>query len=73
MSVLLNVNDVTLHTGLGISSDYNQISIDGSFIEYIDFLYKVLGIDINYEKFKYLSPEDKISLLRDSKINRILE
>lgn len=53
-----------------ISSGYY---IDSTTIEYIDFVAEILGIDINYEKFKKMSDSDKKSFLREIKINNILK
>jgi hypothetical protein len=58
-----------------ISSGYYHIDeyIDSTTIEYIDFIAEILGIDINYEKFKKMSDSDKKSFLREIKINNILK
>ena len=45
---------------------------DKNLIEYIDFISTILGIDINYEKFKKMSDSEKKSFLREIKINNIL-
>jgi hypothetical protein len=46
---------------------------DKNLIEYIDFISTILGIDINYEKFKKMSDSEKKSFLREIKINNILK
>jgi hypothetical protein len=61
-----------------ISSGYYHIdeyidSTTSTTIEYIDFIAEILGIDINYEKFKKMSDSDKKSFLREIKINNILK
>lgn len=58
-----------------ISSGYYHIDeyIDSTTIEYIDFISEILGIDINYEKFKKMSDSDRKSFLREIKINNILK
>ena len=60
----------------GLNSINSIIDTNILMIEYIDFAFKVMDIDITYEKFKDLNAEEKKSLLtslkRDSKLNKIL-
>ena len=58
------------------SGSYNYViphTEDKNLIEYIDFISTILGIDINYEKFKKMSDSEKKSFLREIKINNILK
>lgn len=41
-------------------------------VEYIDFAFQVMGIDLSYEDFKKMSSDEKKAFLRDIKINKIL-
>lgn len=65
-----NYTITTTGCNLTISSGYY---IDSTIIEYIDFISEILGIDINYEKFKKMSDCEKKSFLREIKINNILK
>jgi hypothetical protein len=50
-----------------------QSKITADLVEYIDLLYHLLGIDINYWDWKKMSPGEKISFARDLKIKKLLE
>jgi hypothetical protein len=54
------------------NGEFKKVS-DPDLVEYINLLYKSLGIDIDFEKFKLLSDCEKKSLERDIKINNILK
>ena len=61
-------NTVTV-TANGIS--YDLAHLEG-LMSYADFIFEMLGIDMSYDKFITLSPDEKKSLLRDIKINKII-
>lgn len=61
--------DISCSTPLEISSD--AITISKEFIEYIDLLYKILGYDVTFEKYKQMSNFEKMAMFRDIKINNI--
>jgi hypothetical protein len=66
-----NTGQILIHNG---SSD--SISIDKNdknLIEYIDLLYQIMGIDITYEKWKNMSSGEKLQLIRDIKLKKIIE
>ena len=78
MTTINSGNNYTITTtgcNSTISSGYIHIEpyLDSTTIEYIDFIAEILGIDINYEKFKKMSDSDKKSFLREIKINNILK
>ena len=72
--------DSTILGGQNISVGYDLISssttyvvdINKDLIEYIEFSFQIMGIDLTYEDFKRMSSDEKISFLRDIKINKIL-
>ena len=72
--------DSTILGGQNISVGYDLISssatyvvdINKDLIEYIEFAFQIMGIDLTYEDFKRMSSDEKISFLRDIKINKIL-
>lgn len=62
-------SDVSLNTGnlTSIISEQDLI------IEYVDLLYQLMGVDITYEKFKNLSSAEKIQLIRDIKLKKLIQ
>ena len=72
--------DSTILGGQNISVGYDLISssttyvvdINKDLIEYIEFAFQVMGIDLSYEDFKKMSDDEKKAFLRDIKINKIL-
>jgi len=56
---------------IGYSGAYT-IDVRDELVEYIDFAFQVMGIDLNYQDFKKMSSDEKKALLRDIKINKIL-
>lgn len=72
----INTN-TTISAGTGIiytnGSNINNIEIDKSLIEYIDLLYQLIGVDMNYDKFKNLSTSEKQAFIRDIKIKKLLD
>ena len=41
-------------------------------IEFIEFAFSILGINLTYEDFEKMSKEERKSFLRDLKLNKIL-
>lgn len=41
-------------------------------IDYIEFILKIIGIDMSYDKFLNMSDNDKKQFLRDIKIDKII-
>jgi hypothetical protein len=64
---------VLVHTGNGLTNWSDSISIDKSLIEYIDLLYQIMGIDITYDKWKNMSDGERLQLIRDIKLKKIIE
>lgn len=42
-------------------------------IEFIEFALELMGIDLKYSDFKNMSDSDKIAMIRDMKINKIID
>jgi hypothetical protein len=57
---------------IGYSSGTYTIDLKEELVEYIDFAFQVIGIDLNYQDFKKMSADEKKAFLRDIKINKIL-
>lgn len=58
---------------IGYQAGYNTV-IDTSIeiINYMDFAFKIIGIDMDFEKFKNMTEGERKSFLRDIKINKLL-
>lgn len=72
-----NTNNVLVTNSTGISS-YSSGPINISYtitedlIKYIDLLYQILEIDIDYDRFKNMSHSERICLIRDIKIKKLI-
>jgi hypothetical protein len=69
-------SDVT-SSSLTISSipshRHNDLILESEkLIEYIDFAFKIMGIEISYSQFQKMNEFEKKSFLRDLKINKII-
>ena len=67
----------TILGGQNISVGYTNagtcvVDINKDLIEYIDFAFQVMGIDLTYQDFKKMSSDEKKTFLRDIKINKLL-
>jgi len=49
-----------------------DIVADQNLIDFIEFSFKVMGIDLTYAGFKNMSSDEKKAFLRDIKINKLL-
>jgi hypothetical protein len=57
-----------------ITSDINNvISVNSDIIEFTELLFAVLGYDITFDEFSKMTKEQRKSILRDIKINRVLK
>jgi len=54
------------------TSSGKKFSMDDCFIEYMDLIASLLGIEINYEEFSMMSDSDRLAYIRDFKINKII-
>ena len=41
-------------------------------IDYIDFAFQIMGIDLTYQDFKNMSSDERKAFLRDIKINKLI-
>lgn len=62
------------NVSIGYAAGYNTVTIDTSIeiISYMDFAFKIIGIDMDFEKFKNMTEGERKSFLRDIKINKLL-
>jgi len=68
-----NTGQVLINAGNGLTNWSDSISIDKTLIEYIDLLYQIIGVDITYDKWKIMSSGEKLQLIRDIKLKKIIE
>lgn len=73
----LNLNTLTTTSTIypifgGSTVNYQTSEVDDPVVEYIDFAFQVMGIDLNFEDFKNMSLEERKALLREIKINKIV-
>lgn len=54
-------------------TNISSITIDKNLIEYIDLLYQLLGVDIDFERWKNMNLSDRINLIRDIKIKKLID
>jgi hypothetical protein len=66
------VSNITTNTNIKISSNDILGELDST-IEFIEFALKLLGLDLTYEEFVNMDESDKLRLIRDSKIKKIIE
>lgn len=57
---------------ISISSTNQYMSQTQDVIQYIDFSFKILGIDLDFSKFQEMTESERKSFLRDTKINKII-
>lgn len=43
------------------------------FVSFADFVFQILGIDMNFEKWKEMNSNDKKSLIREIKLKKIVK
>jgi len=65
-----NTGQILIH---GLTNWSDSISIDKTLIEYIDLLYQIMGVDITYDRWKNMSSGEKLQLIRDIKLKKIIE
>lgn len=62
------------NTIAGYGSYYNDVTSElVNLVEYTDFVFKIMGIDMSFDKFKEMSELERKSFLRDIKINKIIK
>jgi len=75
MKKINNLSDVIV-TGSGINvsngSGTLNISMNSDLVQFQELILAALGIDVTYEQFCSMSIDERKSLIRDIKINRVL-
>jgi len=71
-----NILNNVIVTGSGIAIDNSSgsinVSMNSDLIQFQELILAALGVDITYEQFCSMSNDERKSLIRDIKINRIL-
>lgn len=57
---------------INFSPKISSKQIDKSLVDYVNILYNILGIDIDYERFQQMTDDERKSFIRDLKINKIV-
>lgn len=65
-----SVGSYLVSDGTGIVSWENKIDKK---IEFIEFALELMGVDLKYSDFENMSDSDKIAMIRDMKINKIID
>jgi len=76
MSMKINNLSNVIVTGSGINvsngSGTLNISMNSDLVQFQELILVALGIDVTYEQFCSMSIDERKSLIRDIKINRVL-
>jgi len=60
-------------SGSGYSNWSADVSLDSNITDFMELTLMALGYDITFNEFKKMSKEEKKSIIRDIKINRVLK
>jgi len=68
---------ITGPVGSYLVSDGNGNAIwstkNDKMIEFVEFALELMGLDLKYSDFENMSDSDKIAMIRDMKINKIID
>jgi hypothetical protein len=67
------ISQVLVSSGSSWTNLDSSLTIDKNLIEYIDLLYQIMGVDITYDRWKNMSSGEKLQLVRDIKLKKIIE
>jgi len=76
MATIYNTSTITGPVGSYLVSDGTGIATwtgNDKMVEFIEFALELMGIDLKYSDFKNMSDSDKIAMIRDMKINKIID
>ena len=71
MKILSEMSADSLKLNGSSKSRENVITAD--IVGYIDLLYHILGYDITYDKWQKMTEGEKVSYIRDLKLNKIFK
>ena len=76
MSMKINnlSNVIVVGSGINVSNGSGSlnISMNSDLVQFQELILAALGIDVTYEQFCSMSIDERKSLIRDIKINRVL-
>lgn len=72
-TTITNNGQVLVSSGTNWNTLDYSIGYDKNLIEYIDLLYQIMGIDITYDKWKDMSSGEKLQLIRDIKLKKLID
>lgn len=67
-----NPGQILVSDASGSATWNDAISINSDMIEFFELVLAALGYDITYEDFTNMSKEERKSIIRDLKINRVI-
>ena len=65
--------NIVMTSPLSFDHDGERRQIDASLVDYVDLLFNLMGIDIDYSRFQAMSIAERKQFIRDIKINRVLD
>ena len=63
---------ILVSDGSGVASWNSVVSLNSDMIEFFELILIVLGIDLTFEEFQNMSSDERVSLIRDLKIKKVL-
>lgn len=76
-STLTNTSATITAVGSYLVSDGTGNAIwstkNDKMVEFIEFALELMGVDLKYSDFENMSDSDKIAMIRDMKINKIID
>jgi hypothetical protein len=64
---------ILVSDGGGVASWNSVVDLNADMIEFFELILVLLGVDLTFEEFKHMSKDERLSLVRDLKINKILK
>ena len=67
------IQNITMTSPLSFDYDKEKRQIDASLVDYVDILFMMMGVDIDYVRFQAMSDAERNQFIRDIKINKIID
>lgn len=68
-----STSTLSISSANNISTGYSWVDHNKDVKDFVEFVLEILGIELKFEDFVQMSESDKISFLRDYKLNQILK
>ena len=72
-SIATGTSTLVVNNGNAMWGAYAASPSGDELREYVDFALGLLGIDLDYERFKDMSADDRKAMLREHRINKIID